>query len=496
MAEVDAATNAINAAISGLRIRPADYFALYQAISAYEALTPSRYTPESFAVLQQAIDAVVFDLPYTEQTRVDAMAQAILNSISQLVERLADYTAVNTAVTAFETLFPGMYTPESYAAVEQAVNNVVYNLKYDEQTRVDAMAQAINDALALLVEIPADYTAVNEAVAAFNALEPLFYTTESYAAVQQAVNAVVYGLLYSEQERVDIMAQSINNTLALLEERPADYSAVEGAINTFNSYSALQYTPESYAIVQQAIEAVVYGLTRSQQDRVDAMAVDIYSAIFRLVERAVPHLTPAQDSSAVVDETNRFVYGVLPGMADVTPLFTSTENGSLAFTPAANGSGTGSTISLYDTYGDLVNTFTLVIFGDVNGDVWYDGTDAYFVRLVVNGMISASALTDAQRMAADCNHDGVIDSADVAVLEQAGLLLESVDQTLPDEDLQLNGAYLEYCGLIDQVIEADEPAPGQPEEPAAEQGNAVEKLLSFIRSMFRCLFNLLFVKIA
>ena len=290
---------------------------------------------------------------------------------------------------------------------------------------------------------------------------------------------------------------AINDAINGLQIRPANYTALYQAVSAYEALTPGRYTTESFAAVQQAINNVVYDLPYTDQARVDAMAQAITNAIAQLVERAVPHLTPAQGSSAVVDETNHFVYGVLPGMADVLPLFTTTANGSLTFTPAANGGGTGSIITMKDEYGDAVDTFTLIVFGDVNGDVWYDGTDAYFVKLVVNGMISENSLTDAQRMACDVNHDGAITEADAAILEQAGLLLDSVDQTLPDDQLQTNSVYLEYCGLIDQVIEFDEPAVDQPqEEAAAEQGSVVAQILSFIRSVFTYLFNLLFVKVA
>ncbi len=209
------------------------------------------------------------------------------------------------------------------------------------------------------------------------------------------------------------------------------------------------------------------------------------------MKRAVPHLTPAQGSSAVVDESNCLVYGILPGMADVLPLFATTEGGSLIFTPAANGGGTGSTITLNDKYGDAVDMFTLIVFGDVNGDVWYDGTDAYLVSLVANGLVSASALTDAQRMAADCNHDGTIDSADVTRLEQAGLLLAQVDQTLPADELETNSAYLEYCGMIDQSLEVAEPAEEDPQQPTQAAASVWQiilelfnRLVSFVTMIF------------
>ena len=134
------------------------------------------------------------------------------------------------------------------------------------------------------------------------------------------------------------------------------------------------------------------------------------------------------------------------------------------------------------------------MLGDVNGDGWYNGVDAFFVNLIVNGLIPSSALTEAQRMAADCNHDGVIDNTDAALLEQAGLLLAQVDQTAAPEELQTNSVYLEYCSLIDQTVEITDPAPAEANESAAGQGSAasvwqiifdlLKPLVNFVTMMF------------
>ncbi|MBQ9552276.1 MAG: leucine-rich repeat protein [Clostridia bacterium] len=190
---------------------------------------------------------------------------------------------------------------------------------------------------------------------------------------------------------------------------------------------------------------------------------------------------------------NGTIYGLSVNMSSLDEYLTLNDDTMILETSSdVIGTGTKITVKQGDT---VVNEFEAVVFGDIDGNAWYDGTDAYFVRLVANGMISESALTDAQRMAADCNHDGVIDSADVALLEQAGLLLSSVDQTLPSEELQTNSVYLEYCSLIDQSIEIAEPdQPAVTEEPAEEQESAAtvwqiildlfKRLVNFITMMF------------
>ncbi|MBQ9551921.1 MAG: leucine-rich repeat protein [Clostridia bacterium] len=169
---------------------------------------------------------------------------------------------------------------------------------------------------------------------------------------------------------------------------------------------------------------------------------------------------------AVIDTMNGAIYGLAPNVTDPSAYFTAKDGFTYSTSPSgtsgeSNVYSTGSIVRVYS--GDvMIASYKLVLFGDINGDGWYDGTDAYFVRLTANGMIPQTALNAAQRKACDANHDGAIDAADVAIIEQAGLLLNAVDQTLPQDELETNSVYLEYCGLIDQTIEMIEPDEAQP----------------------------------
>ena len=59
----------------------------------------------------------------------------------------ADYTAVNAALSRAEAIDRSLYTTTSLLVLDTAVAAVVENLEYTEQEQVDAMAQAINDAI-------------------------------------------------------------------------------------------------------------------------------------------------------------------------------------------------------------------------------------------------------------------------------------------------------------------------------------------------------------
>ena len=203
---------------------------------------------------------------------------------------------------------------------------------------------------------------------------------------------------------------------------------------------------------------------------------------------SAPVVTPASDG-VVVNEETHFIYGLSVGMAAQECVAVSNGTAVYVYSHENQALGTGTAVNICNNNDQLVDSYTIVVFGDVDGDGWYDGTDAYFVQLVVSGMISESALTDAQRMAADCNHDGVIDSADAVLLEQAGLLLESVDQTLPNNELQTNSVFLEYCSLIDQTAEINEPDQPAADTPAEKTAQACASIWQIILDLFKRLIN-------
>lgn len=123
--------------------------------------------------------------------------------------------------------------------------------------------------------------------------------------------------------------------------------------------------------------------------------------------------------------------------------------------------GTGSSVTV--SYAEnLEIKYFFVLYGDINGDGWYDGTDALLASLIAEGMLTENDLSEVELLAADCNHDGAVNSLDVDILREAGLLLGHVDQTKSTEELlQTSSEYCEYIELIEQapVDETEETSP-------------------------------------
>jgi len=133
----------------------------------------------------------------------------------------ADYTAVDAALAEANELDRTLYTDLS--AVDTAVANVARGYGIARQSEVDAMAQAIRDAVKNLVLKGADHTAVDAAITKANALNKDDYT--NFAAVQAAIDAVDRTKDITQQSKVDAMAAAIQSALAALEKKPAPTAA-------------------------------------------------------------------------------------------------------------------------------------------------------------------------------------------------------------------------------------------------------------------------------
>ena len=211
---------------------PADYSSVDAAIAKANALNKDEY--KDFSAVETAINSVVRGKSLAEQAEVDAMTKAIEDAITALQYKDADYTKVDAAIAKANALNKDNY--KDFSGVEAAVNAVVRDKNITEQTEVDAMAKAIEDAIAALqykdadntkgdaaIAAPqykdADYTKVDAAIAKANALNKNDY--KDFSGVETAVKAVVRGKNITEQSEVDKMAKAIEDAIAALEKKPA-----------------------------------------------------------------------------------------------------------------------------------------------------------------------------------------------------------------------------------------------------------------------------------
>lgn len=410
------------------------------------------FTQASYNAWESAVYGVTLGLKMPDQTAVAAMGSALQAAHTGLVIKPADYTALdilrNAAQAAVESTVPvqnpagegheiTLYSPASIAVIQAKVNEIVDGLLIPEQPSVILWTDELQAALNAKALNNADYTYADSQkmiTAAYEAEAAVYYTPTSLQALLDARAAVVPGKSANEQGAVNAWAVQIYNARNALMLNPADYTGVDRAVAATYILNPAVY--QNWTAVQTALDAVVYGLDITHQAQVDAFAADISIAVADLMEIVVT-VEANPESTAVVDSTRGYIYG-LPANGTLADLAAQgylniTGNGHFIYTPTPSGFGTGSTVALVrEADGKVMAVYTIIIFGDTDGDGLADGRDAVIANMLSAGMLTQGDLGAAACFAADANHDGTVDTADALLLEQAGLYLAAVNQTPVD----------------------------------------------------------------
>ena len=294
--EVDAMAKAIEDAINALVYKDADYTKVDEAIDKAKALNKDNY--KDFSGVEAAVNAVVRDKNITEQSEVDKMEKAIEDAIAALQYKGANYTKVDAAIAKVNALNKDNY--KDFSGVEAAVNAVVRDKNVTEQTEVDAMVKAIEDAIAALQYKGANYTKVDAAIAKAKALNKDNY--KDFSGVEAAVNAVVRGKNVTEQSEVDAMAKAIEDAINALVYKDADYAKVDAAIAKANALNKNDY--KDFSGVEAAVKAVVRGKNITAQSEVDKMAKTIEDAIAALEKKQASTKPGTSNKCSQTDDTS------------------------------------------------------------------------------------------------------------------------------------------------------------------------------------------------
>lgn len=277
-----------------------DTAALEAAMATFEKLNPSDYAENDFVKAQAAYEAAKaeleanYELTAANQRKIDAAAAALNDAVASLDYRQADISQLNAALYAAKLLDTSDYT--DFAAVAGAIAAAEDFLagEYDirDQAQVDALAKAINDAVSALKFAPADFTAIDNAIAKVPK-DLQNYTESSVAALNEAVAAAESAKAAITREdanwqvKVEASAQAVLDAIAALEKPDVSYAdteMLEMAISMADLYYPGDYV--DFSGVEAAVMAAQTLLdskpTADRQAEVDAAEMAIYDAIAAL----------------------------------------------------------------------------------------------------------------------------------------------------------------------------------------------------------------------
>ena len=166
-------------------------------------------------------------------------------------------------------------------------------------------------------------------------------------------------------------------------------------------------------------------------------------------EASYPRLIARNAQTTTVDRDRHIVYGFADADGDVfvtlqklTEVFLDVEgNGYMVVTPSRTYSGkdyygTGAIVTVYDNYDNQPvegETFTVIVFGDLNGDGRVTSADTTSVRNEV-AMVTAwsdpayDEYSEIMLLAGDIDHNGRITSADTTAIRNHVACVRFVDQ--------------------------------------------------------------------
>ena len=363
-------------------------------ITTLETNLKQTYTDASVKEVVTALKAINYNYKIDDQALVDEASGPVYEAVAMLEYRPANLNELIAAITAGDEKVAladttDWFTDDSWAAYEEAYNAAVDVRDADpayivtEQDIVDEAAQALAAATEALTYKDADYSALNDALAAYEELNESDWTVETWADLEDAVAAAgnLGGLKIDRQDEINAAAAAI---VTAIENLKSGTLELVGIGNT----------------VIDNTRGFIYGLQDGYFDTITDLVAQGYAQVI--------------------------------------------GNGYLKYTFVGNNAqlGTGAKVELIrgeddgdDTNNEVVKTYYIVIFGDNNGDAFItleDVADFLIWDAFREGEYNHDYedLSNPYVFACDLNMDGMIMLEDFGIISMYdAMTLETIDQT-------------------------------------------------------------------
>lgn len=180
-------------------------------------------------------------------------------------------------------------------------------------------------------------------------------------------------------------------------------------------YEAIRNSPTKYVQTNPDVTSSTYKFK----------ALDAYN----LLEygKVTPNIIPNSNTAVTVDKNKKLIYGLDEDFEDIAS-YVTVENGTgtAELTPSENGNGTGSIYTVYTPKGEVFDTYTVLIYGDINGDCHADGQDAVLIASMIE---FPEAFSEIQKTAANVDFDLSVTETDYSIVANYAIGLDIVTQS-------------------------------------------------------------------
>ena len=179
----------------------------------YKNLDRKNYVAESLIPLDNAVSQVDLVTIYYTAEQVDEWENEITEAFETLELLPADYSKLDVLLKRVNSIDRSLYTAESLAVLDNAVEAVEMDVGIDEQHKIEKFAYDITTAFFALEYLPADYISVYAAIEESKTVERRMYSQESLTVLDQIISSVNYDLNITEQDKVEGYAQKIYSAI-------------------------------------------------------------------------------------------------------------------------------------------------------------------------------------------------------------------------------------------------------------------------------------------
>ncbi len=440
---VDAKTDEIVVAYEALQASynpPVDLTELEKALIAADEIKIEEYVDgdsltEFIAAKQSGTEILFGELTAESAETVTAATERLLNSMEALELKPADKTVLNeltlqlaqmlseelTIVTYIDGVLGEKavtkYNSNEVLALITSINNLLKeDLTIKDNERIIAFADEIKAKINEL-DTPKTTEYLDVAIAEYESSDSSLCTENEWSIYTEAYNAAAL----TEEATQD----EINAALTyLVNAKPfftADKTLLRNALDKAYRLDLTLY--EEDAAMTELLSATAEGeeivnATLENNDENRRLIADSVSRITEAMKNlnligGNVYFEANEETTAVVDKDNNIIYGLSDeGLTDIEA-YINYGGGSVEYVESDNGFGTG-TIVNFVVNGVTVESYTIIIFGDLSGDGVADAYDYSVLTAIINGDIEEGG--SAIYLAADLYTDGAVDVFDLAVI--------------------------------------------------------------------------------
>ena len=244
------------------------------------------YTDESVAIINELITMFetagdeIYGYTILEQEEFNMILMELQTYVDMLEKKPGNYEELCNYYEMAINLNTDYYV--DVTELTNALSDIDFNLKIDEQDKIDEMTQSLKDAINGLVLKDADYTEFNKAYEKAISLSSNYYV--DFSGVNAAISFAntVKGLKIDRQNEVDEATDRLNDAMSKLVLKDADYSRIETLKAIINELDKSKYT--NFNVVESALNDIIYGKKANEQNLVDTMYDNLRKAYDSLVK--------------------------------------------------------------------------------------------------------------------------------------------------------------------------------------------------------------------